>query len=113
MIALDRTWRPVLRYYATRDVEDERPGEDALGGAHLASLTHLIEIAPRINTLLSDEQRSRLPDYVRRWTDVRELGALRDRARGTPDVVFDLPRRGGARMGGGGVTQRPGRGRAG
>lgn len=112
-IALDKLWRPVLRYYATHAVEDESPFDDPLNGAHILSITTLMALAPAVHTLLTTDQMSMLPDDIRRWLEGRELAALRERARSVPDVVFQIPQRAGPRMGEGGITRRPAHGRAG
>jgi beta-lactamase regulating signal transducer with metallopeptidase domain len=111
-IALDRIWRPVLRYYATHAVEDEAAGDDPLGGAQVASIDELARLAPSVTGVLSAEQRVKLPPDAARWIDSHELSLLRRRAAREPDVVFEIPHRAGARVGEGSVTTRPTRPRA-
>ncbi|HYV96350.1 MAG TPA: M56 family metallopeptidase [Gemmatimonadaceae bacterium] len=113
LVALDKLWRPVLRYYATHAVEDEQPTGDPLSGAPLASVDALARFAPLVSGVLTRDQRARLPAGVARWLDPRELSALRSRVATSPDALFQVPARPGARVGQGGVVRRPERGHAG
>jgi hypothetical protein len=89
-IALDSLWSPVVKYWEEMP-KDYNQGE-AYGSythAREASVDLLIALAPRINALLTDEQKRRLPPLVASHIDTRYLTGIRSgTAGGSSGGVF-------------------------
>jgi hypothetical protein len=75
----DSLWTPVAHYFATLPTEfDEHTAFDRYLAARRAQIDMLIEIAPTIHALLSDEQKRKLPSFVLSMLDSRYLVSIRN-----------------------------------
>jgi hypothetical protein len=99
-IRLDSIWTGVAHDLATLpDHYDQGEAYDRYKHAREATVDMLIALAPRINALLTDEQRRKLPPLVASHLDTRYLDGIRSGTQGnTGGGVF----MGGMMMGGGG-----------
>ena len=101
-IALDSIWTPVTAYWADLPKDyDQGAAYARYKRAREASVDLLIALSPRINALLTDEQKRSLPTLVASMINRRYLAGIR--AGTTGDV-------GGGACGGGGVGGRGGGG---
>jgi hypothetical protein len=92
-VRLDSIWSPVLKFLAS--LPDEYDQSDAYGrykAAREATVDQLIALAPRINALLTAEQKRKLPALVSSHLDRRYLAGIRSGTAGNTG--------GGAFMGG-------------
>jgi hypothetical protein len=75
----DSLWTPVAHYFAALPIEfDEHTAFDRYLAARRAQIDMLIEIAPTIHALLSDEQKRKLPSFVLSMLDSRYLVSIRN-----------------------------------
>jgi hypothetical protein len=89
VIQLDSIWTPVTKYYAALpEVYDQGDAYDRYRRAREASVGVLIGIVPSVKSLLTAEQRRKLPDLVAAYLDLRYLAAVRSGTSGTPGGVF-------------------------
>jgi hypothetical protein len=112
-IKLDSIWSDVARELASVPADyDQGEAYGRYKRAREASVDQLIALAPRINALLSAEQRRKLPALVASHLDTRYLAGIRSGTQGnTGGGVFmggPMPAMmgGGAVMGGGGGIER-------
>jgi hypothetical protein len=98
-VALDSIWTPVAKYLAQLPERyDQGEAYARYTEARKASVDQLIRIAPIIRSLLTEEQRRRLPAFIASYLDVRYLAGIRSGTAGsTAGGAF-----GGAFIGGGG-----------
>jgi hypothetical protein len=98
-VALDSIWSPVAKYLA--DLPERYDRSEAYSRyteARKASVDQLIRIAPTIRSLLTEEQRRRLPTIIASYLDTRYLAGIRSGTAGsTAAGAF-----GGGFIGGGG-----------
>lgn len=99
-IELDSIWSPVARNWAELPKDyDQGKAYARYKHAREASVDLLIALAPRINALLSDEQKRRLPSLVASHLNTRYLNGIRSgTAGGSAGGAFS----GGGGGGGGG-----------
>jgi hypothetical protein len=101
LIRLDSIWSPVVkRFAALPDGYDRAAAFDEYTKARQASVDLLLRLEPRLNALLSREQKRKLPAFIASYLDKRYLQSVRN---GTAGTGFGLP--GGfdvGAMGGGG-----------
>jgi len=106
-IRLDSIWTPVAKYLSA--LPDKYDQNDAYGryrSAREATVDMLIALAPRINVLITDEQRRKLPSLVASHLDQRYLAGIRSGTAGnTGGGVFMGGFLGGGFGGGGGVER--------
>ena len=89
VVRLDSIWSPVARDYAELPDQYDRGGAyDRYRRAREASVDLIIRVAPSINSLLTAEQRRKLPALVASYLDRRYLAAVRSGTSGTPGGVF-------------------------
>lgn len=102
-IQLDSIWTGVARELAAMPVKyDQGLAYDRYRHARESSVDLLIALAPRLNALLTDDQRRKLPPLVASHLDTRYLAGIRSGTQGsTGGGVFV-----GGMMGGGGGGQR-------
>jgi hypothetical protein len=109
LIQLNAIWTPLIRELAELpDDYDRAAVHQRYVSARQRSVDLLIELSPRLNALLTREQRRRLPQFIAVYLDTRYLASIRS---GTAGSGFGLPGgfdvgaiRGG---GGGGAVRRP------
>ena len=105
LVRLDSIWGPVARDYAMLpDRYDQQAAYDRYRRAREASVDLIAKVAPDIASLLTAEQRRKLPPIVAAYLDRRYLAAVRSGTSGLSAAVFPPP----AGVAGGG-----GRGRGG
>jgi arginine repressor len=77
-IELDSIWTPVVQYWAALPKDyDQGAAYRRYKHAREASVDLLIALAPRINALITDEQKRRLPSLVASHLDTRYLEGIR------------------------------------
>ena len=105
-IRLDSIWTPIAKYLATLpDNYDQGDAYHTYKSAREASVDLLVALAPKINALLSAEQKRKLPPLVASHLDARYLAGIRSGTAGnTGGGVFMGGFMGG--FGGGGGGQR-------
>src|SRR5262249_570191 len=89
IIQLDSIWTPVAHYYA--ELPEVYGQSDAYGRyrrAREASVDMLAGIVPSVKSLLTAEQRRKLPDLIAAYLDLRYVAAVRSGTSGTPGGVF-------------------------
>ncbi|MEP6619643.1 MAG: TonB-dependent receptor [bacterium] len=103
-IRLDSIWTPVAREFANLPEKyDQGAAYDRYKGAREASVDLLIKLAPAISSMLTDDQKRKIPALVASHLDVRYLQGIRSGTQGnTGGGVFMGGFMGG--MGGGGQT---------
>ncbi len=103
LIRLDSIWAPVVKELAALpDNYDRESVYQKYTTARQGSVDLLVRLAPRMNGLLSKEQKRKLPAFIASYLDLRYLASIRN---GTAGSGFGLP--GGftpGAMGGGGRT---------
>jgi len=93
-IELDSIWSPVAKYWSTLPKDyDQGQAYARYRRAREATVDLLIALAPRINALLTDEQKRRLPELVASHINTRYLRGIRSGTAGGSS--------GGAFVGGG------------
>jgi len=91
-IVLDSIWTPVAKYLAALpDRYDQGEAYDRYKTAREATVDALIKLAPKINALLSPEQRRRLPIAVTPYLDTRYLASVRSGTAGTGLAALMMP----------------------
>lgn len=103
-IKLDSLWTPVVKYLsALPDEYDQGEAYDRYRVARMASVDAMIRLAPVVKSLLTDDQRRKLPSFVSPFLDTRYLASIRS---GTAGGGLGMMMMGGAPMpamaGGGG-----------
>ncbi|HEX8946232.1 MAG TPA: hypothetical protein VF785_24055, partial [Gemmatimonadaceae bacterium] len=91
-ITLDSIWTPVAKYLAA--LPDHYDQGDAYGRyrrAREATVDALIELAPTIRSLLSPDQRRRLPVSITPYLDARYLASVRSGTAGTGLAALMMP----------------------
>ena len=89
VIRLDSIWRPVSRQMATLpDSYDQGDVYRRYRGARESSVDLLITIVPHVRSLLTPDQRRKLPALIAAYLDRRYLTAVRSGTSGTPGGVF-------------------------
>ena len=103
-IRLDSIWSPVAKYLAALPEHyDQSDAYHTYKTAREATVDLLITLAPRINSLLTDEQKRKLPSLVASHLDKRYLAGIRSGTAGnTGGGVFMGAFMGGFGGGGGG-----------
>lgn len=105
LIRLDSIWSPLVRELATLPTTYDREAVyDRYVRARQGSVDLLIRLAPRLNALLTKDQRRKLPQFIAVYLDKRYLTSIRS---GTAGSGFGLP--GGfdvGAIGGGGGARR-------
>ena len=98
-VALDSIWTPVAKHLAALPERyDQSEAYARYTEARKASVDQLIRIAPTIRSLLTEEQRRKLPTIIASYLDTRYLAAIRSGTAGnTAAGAF-----GGGFIGGGG-----------
>jgi hypothetical protein len=102
VIRLDSIWSPVAKYLAALpDKYDQDEAYARYRKAREASVDMLIKVAPDIKTLLTADQRRKLPSFVSSYLEPRYLASIRSGTAGGAGMMM-FP--GGGRMmpGGGG-----------
>ncbi|MFL5499906.1 MAG: carboxypeptidase regulatory-like domain-containing protein [Gemmatimonadaceae bacterium] len=111
VVSLDSIWSPVAKYLAA--LPDNYNKGEAYGHyqrAREASVDLLIRLVPKLNTLLTGEQRRRLPAFISSYLDTRYLASIRSGTAGAGNGpmmfpgsgIFTAPAGGGGAGGGGG-----------
>jgi hypothetical protein len=89
VVQLDSVWTPVFAYYATLpDHYDQDEVYARYRRAREASVDVLVRLVPDIKSLLTAEQRRKLPDLIAAYLDLRYLAAIRSGTSGNPGGVF-------------------------
>ncbi len=89
LIRLDSIWSPVIkRFAALPEVYDRQTAFEDYTKARQASVDLLLRLAPRMNALLSKEQKRKLPPFIAVYLDKRYLNSIRN---GTAGTGFGLP----------------------
>ncbi len=107
-IRLDSIWTPLAKYLGNLpDHYDQGDAYDRYKAAREASVDLLIALSPRLNSILTDEQKRKLPALVASHLDVRYLQGIRSGTQGNtgggPFMGGFLPGGGGPGAGGGGT----------
>ena len=101
VISLDSIWSPVAKYLAA--LPDKYDKDDAYAHyqrAREASVDLLIKLVPQIKSLLTSEQRRKLPSFVSSYLDTRYLASIRSGTAGASNGPMMFPG-GGFFVGGG------------
>ena len=104
VVSLDSIWSPVAKYLAA--LPDNYDKDDAYAHyrrAREASVDLLIKLVPQIRSLLTSEQRRKLPSFIASYLDTRYLASIRSGTAGAANGPMMFP--GGGMffpMGGGG-----------
>ncbi|MFN0098348.1 MAG: carboxypeptidase regulatory-like domain-containing protein [Gemmatimonadaceae bacterium] len=104
LIRLDSIWSPLTKELAALpDNYNREQVYEKYTKARQGSVDLLIKLAPRMNALLSKEQKRKLPAFIASYLDLRYLASIRN---GTAGTGFGLPGgfTPGAIGGGGGAT---------
>jgi hypothetical protein len=110
-IELDSIWTPVVEYWAALPKDyDQGAAYSRYKKAREASVDLLIALAPRINRIITEEQKRRLPDLVVSHLNIRYLEGIRSGTTGGSAGGAFSGFRGGRGGGGGGGGGRGGRG---
>jgi hypothetical protein len=85
LIRLDSIWAPLAKQMAALpdDYDREAMYERYVKGRE-ASVDLLLRLVPRINAMLTKEQKRRLPAFITSYLDVRYLASIRSGTAGTP-----------------------------
>jgi hypothetical protein len=111
VVSLDSIWSPVAKYLAA--LPDNYNKDEAYNHyqrAREASVDLLINLVPKLNALLTGEQRRKLPAFISSYLDTRYLASIRSGTMGAGNGpmmfpgggIFTAPAGGGAPGGGGG-----------
>ena len=89
LIRLDSIWSPLVRELAALpDNYDREKVYQEYTKARQGSVDLLVRLAPRMNRLLSKEQKRKLPPFIASYLDLRFLASIRN---GTAGSGFGLP----------------------
>jgi carboxypeptidase family protein len=89
VVQLDSIWAPVARYYASLpNGYDQDNAYRRYRKAREASVDLLVKIVPGIKSLLTADQRRKLPSLITAYLDLRYLAAVRSGTSGMPGGVF-------------------------
>ena len=89
LIRLDSIWAPLVKQLAALpDSYDRDAVYDQYTHARRGSVDLLIRLAPRINAVLTKEQKRKLPAFIASYLDLRYLTSVRS---GTAGTGFGLP----------------------
>jgi hypothetical protein len=112
VVSLDSIWTPVTKYLAALpDNYNKNEAYDHYQKAREASVDLLIRLVPKLNTLLTSEQRRKLPSLISTYLDTRYLASIRSGTAGggangpmmfPGGGIFTAPAGGGGPGGGGG-----------
>jgi len=112
VVSLDSIWTPVAKYLAALpDNYNKNEAYDHYQKAREASVDLLIRLVPKLNTLLTSEQRRKLPSLISTYLDTRYLASIRSGTAGggangpmmfPGGGIFTAPAGGGGPGGGGG-----------
>jgi hypothetical protein len=107
LIRLDSIWSPLTKELAALpDNYNREQVYEKYTKARQGSVDLLIKLAPRMNKLLTKEQKRKLPAFIASYLDLRYLASIRN---GTAGTGFGLPggfTPGAIGGGGGAVTIR-------
>jgi len=105
VVSLDSIWSPVVKYLASlTDNYNKGEAYSHYQKAREASVDLLIRLVPTLNTLLTGEQRRRLPAFISSYLDTRYLASIRSGTAGAGNGpmmflgsgIFTAPAGGGA-----------------
>jgi hypothetical protein len=106
-IRLDSIWTPVAKYLAALPNEyDQSDAYHTYKAAREASVDLLVALAPKINGLLTADQKRKLPPLVASHLDGRYLAGIRSGTAGNTGGGVFMGGFMGGMMGGGGGGQR-------
>jgi len=89
VVQLDSIWAPVAKYYASLpNGYDQDDAYRRYRRAREASVDLLVKIVPGIKSLLTADQRRKLPPLITAYLDSRYLAAVRSGTSGMPGGVF-------------------------
>jgi hypothetical protein len=89
LIRLDSIWSPVIkRFAALPETYDRQTAFEEYTRARQGSIDLLLRLAPRMNALLTKEQKRKLPPFIAVYLDKRYLNSIRN---GTAGTGFGLP----------------------
>jgi hypothetical protein len=100
VVSLDSIWSPVAKYLAA--LPDNYNKDEAYGHyqkAREASVDLLINLVPKLNALLTGEQRRKLPAFISSYLDTRYLASIRSGTAGAGNGPMMFP--------GGGIFTAP------
>jgi hypothetical protein len=106
-IKLDSIWTPVVKYLSALPNEyDQGEAYDRYRVARMASVDAMIRLAPIVKSLLTDDQKRKLPTFVTPFLDTRYLASIRSGTSGggmgMQIMGPGMASFGGAMVGGGG-----------
>jgi hypothetical protein len=102
MIHLDSIWAPVTREWASLPVAyDQGEAYQRYKRGREASVDLLISLVPRVDRLLTAEQKRKLPPFIASVLDVRYLASIRSGTAGTAGGPTFTPGGGAGGFGGG------------
>ncbi len=102
-IRLDSIWTPVAKKFAALpDKYDHDDAYDTYKFARESSVDLLIALAPRINAMLTAEQKRRIPPFISTFLDSRYLAGVRSGTSGNTASGPFMSMGMGMQMGGGG-----------
>ena len=105
VVRLDSIWSPVTKYFAALPERfDEGDAYARYRQARESTVDLLKKIAPAIKSLLTDEQRRKLPTIVTSYMDQRYLASIRSGTAGAGGGAF-FPGAGMSTFSGGGRTE--------
>src|SRR5262249_50559480 len=74
----DSIWTPVVKYLSGLPVAyDQDEAYDRYRVARMASVDAMIRLAPIVKSLLTDDQKRKLPTFVTPFLDTRYLASIR------------------------------------
>jgi hypothetical protein len=77
-IKLDSIWTPVVKYLSALPNDyDQGEAYDRYRVARMASVDAMIRLAPIVKSLLTDDQKRKLPTFVTPFLDTRYLASIR------------------------------------
>ena len=77
-IKLDSIWTPVVKYLSNLPSEyDQAEAYERYRIARMASVDGMITLAPIVKSLLTDDQKRKLPTFVTPFLDTRYLASIR------------------------------------
>src|SRR5436190_1477026 len=103
VVSLDSIWSPVAKYLAS--LPDNYNKDEAYAHyrrAREASVDLLIKLVPQIRSLLTSEQRRKLPSFIASYLDTRYLASIRSGTAGAANGPMMFPGGGGGFFVGGG-----------
>jgi hypothetical protein len=91
-IKLDSIWSPVVKFFAVLPEHyDQADAYDRYRTAREASVDALIRLAPIVKSLLTSEQKRRLPTFVTPFLDTRYLASVRSGTAGAGLGMMMMP----------------------